>query len=373
MIKIPFVDLKAQYNSIAGEIDTAIRNVISESSFIKGRYVSEFEKHFSQVLNIDHCVGIGNATDGLFLCLKALGIKTGDEVITAANTFFATSEAISLAGAIPVFVDCDPKYYTLNPELLKSKISKKTRAIIPVHLYGHPADMNPILKIADEAGIPVIEDAAQSHMARYRVNENDWRFCGTMGRMGVFSFFPSKNLGAFGDAGAVVTNNPELEHFVRKYANHGRSDKYNHEFEGFNSRLDGIQAAILDVKLKYLEQWIEKRRQAAERYYLLLKDIPEIICPSEKDNSRHVYHLFVIRINKRDELQKYLTSAGISTGIHYPDILPALPPYKLSGSNPDEYPVALKYSKEILSIPIYPEITLQQQEYIAGKIREFCL
>jgi len=370
-MKIPFVDLKAQYNSIAKEIDIAIRNVISESSFIKGRYVSEFEKHFSQVLDINHCIGVGNATDGLILCLKALGITIGDEVITAVNTFFATPEAISLTGAKPVFVDCDPKYYTLDPELLKGRISNKTRAIIPVHLYGHPADMTPILKIADEAGIPVIEDAAQSHMAQYKMPETNWKFCGTMGLMGVFSFFPTKNLGAYGDAGAVVTNNPELDQFIRKYANHGRLDKYNHEFEGFNSRLDGIQAAVLDVKLKYLKQWNEKRRLAAEQYFKLLNNIPGIICPSERENSKHVYHLFVIRAEKRDKLKDHLTSAGISTSIHYPDILPSLTPYKLSGSNPANYPVALKYSKEILSIPIFPEITSEQQEYIASKIIQF--
>jgi dTDP-4-amino-4,6-dideoxygalactose transaminase len=371
MIKIPFVDLKAQYDSIAGEIDAAIRNVISESSFIKGKYVDDFEKHFARILGMDHSVGVGNATDGLYICLKALGVDKGDEVITAANTFIATSEAISMTGAKPVFVDCEPVYYTIHPELIKSKISKKTRAIIPVHLYGHPAEMAPILNIADHYNIPVIEDVAQAHLARYKMPENDWKFCGTMGQMSVFSFFPSKNLGAYGDAGLIVTNNPELDRFIRMYGNHGRKDKYTHEFEGFNSRLDGIQAAILDVKLKYLELWTEKRRQAAERYTSLLKGIPGIICPSEKENSKHVYHLFVIRTEKRDELQDYLTSCGISTGIHYPDILPDLPPYKQSISDPDEFPVASSYAREILSIPIYPEITFEQQEYVAGKIKEF--
>ena len=373
MIKIPFVDLKAQYLSIAGEIDSAIRNVISESSFIKGKYVSDFEKNLAKTLSINHCAGVGNATDGLYISLKALGIGRGDEVITAANSFIATSEAISLTGAKPVFVDCEPRYYTINPELLKLKISKKTKAIIPVHLYGHPADMAPILKTAEEYNIPIVEDVAQAHMALYRIKENDWKLCGTMGRMAVFSFFPSKNLGAYGDAGAVVTNNPELDRFIRMYGNHGRTDKYNHAFEGFNSRLDGIQAAILDVKLKYLELWTEKRKKAAERYYLLLKDIPGISCPSEKANSKHVYHLFVIRTEKRDELKNYLTSCGIATGIHYPDILPNLPPYKQSTHNSEEFPVSSRYAREILSIPIYPEITCEQQEYVAGKIKEFCL
>ena len=299
-MSIPFVDLKAQYQSLKSEIDKAIQNVISDCEFIGGKYVKKFESEFANYCKVKYCIGVGNGTDALFISLKALGIGKEDEVITAANSFIATSEAISATGAKVVFVDCHPDYYTIDVSKIEEKITDKTKAIIPVHLYGQPADMYPIIEIANKYNLKVIEDAAQAHGALYKN-----RKAGSFGDLACFSFYPGKNMGAYGDAGCIVTNNEELSIKCRMLSNHGRVEKYNHEFEGYNSRLDGLQAAILSVKLKYLDEWNEKRRSVAQKYNELLRE-SILITPKELSGIECVYHLYVIRTEQRNELQEFL-------------------------------------------------------------------
>jgi dTDP-4-amino-4,6-dideoxygalactose transaminase len=372
-MKIPFVDLKAQYISIKNEIHDAIENVISNTAFINGEHVSSFETNFSKQIGANHCIGVGNGTDALVICLKALGVGTGDEVITVANSFIATSEAITSVGAKVIFVDCDATSFNIDVSKIVAKITSKTKVIIPVHLYGQPADLSPILEIASKHGIKIIEDCAQAHLAEYRTRDG-WKMAGTMGDLATFSFFPGKNLGAYGDAGAIVTNNSELAKKTKMLANHGRIAKYDHEIEGYNSRLDGIQAAILNVKLKYLKQWTESRRQLALKYSELLKDVAEINCPKfDKGKTNPVWHLYVIRTNKRDQLQKYLNELGIAASIHYPIALPNLKAYSYLHHVPTDFPISSKYQGEILSLPLFPELTQEQMEYIVNSIKKFFL
>ncbi len=363
-MKVPFVDLKAQYNSIKGEIDQAIAQVIENSAFIGGKHVQEFEHSFAAYIGAKHCVGVGNGTDALFIALKALGIGAGDEVITVANSFVATSEAITNARARVVFVDCDEKTYNIDVNKIEQAITDKTKAIIPVHLYGQPADMDKILEIARKYSLYVIEDAAQAHGAEYK-----GRKIGTFGDCACFSFYPGKNLGAYGDAGAVVTNNDELAEKVKKFANHGRLSKYNHEFEGVNSRLDGLQAAILNVKLKYLEKWTERRREAAKRYDEKLTGL--VVTPFVLPEVRHVYHLYVIQVEKRDELRQFLSEREVSTGIHYPIPLPFLQAYSYLNHKPEDFPVANYLKDRIVSLPMFGDITLEQVDYVAEQIKFF--
>lgn len=362
-MQIPFVDLKSQYNSIKKEIDQAISNVIESSAFIGGTYVKEFENNFAKYINAKHCIGVANGTEALYITLKSLGISKNDEVITVANTFIATSEAITMTGATVVFVDCNPDYYNINTNKIEQAITNQTKAIIPVHLYGQSAEMTKIVNIAKKYNLNVIEDAAQAHGAEYNQSK-----IGTLGIASCFSFFPGKNLGAYGDAGAIVTNNTELAKTVRMFANHGRMQKYNHKFEGFNSRLDGLQAAILDVKLKYLDQWIKRRRTIADIYNNNLKNI---ITPTVISNAKHAYHLYVIRIKDRNKLQKFLKEKGISTGIHYPIPLPFLNAYKYLKHIPEDFPVAYKLKDEILSLPIYGNMSNNQVDYILTNIKKF--
>ncbi|MCX5805022.1 MAG: DegT/DnrJ/EryC1/StrS family aminotransferase [Proteobacteria bacterium] len=357
-MKVPFVDLWAQYQSIKSEIDNAIEGVIKSSAFIGGQYVQQFESGFAVYCGAKYCVGVGNGTDAIYIVLRALGISPGDEVVTVANSFIATSEAITMTGARVVFVDCDPETYNIDAAKIEGAITKRTKAILPVHLYGHPAEMGMINEIAHKHGLYVIEDAAQAHGAKVgRVKS------GRLGHAACFSFYPGKNLGAYGDGGAIVTNDEELATKCRMIANHGRIKKYDHDFEGVNSRLDGIQAAILSVKLKYIEDWTEKRRNKAEIYKQKLKDT-EIILPVELSGFRHVYHLFVIRTKNRDAVRVYMDEKGIETGIHYPIALPNLGAYRYLDYNPQDFPVATLCSQEILSLPIYPELTETQIEYI---------
>ena len=370
-MKIPIVDLQAQYRTIREEVLAAIHEVLDKSAFIKGVYVEEFEYNFARALGIDHCVGVGNGTDALMIALKSMGIGAGDEVIVPANSFIATSEAVTAARARVVFADNDPDTYTMDPDKVREKISTKTKAIIAVHFYGQMADMLPLLTLADTYGLKIIEDAAQAHMAEYRMPDGTWRKAGTFGEMATFSFFPGKNLGAYGDGGAIVTNDDELARLARMYGNHGRIAKYDHEFEGYNSRLDGLQAAILNVKLKYLTEWIEKRRAVAETYSLLLSDIPDIILPKVHESQRPVWHLYVIRNNKRDQLKSYLKKNGIETGVHYPIALPNLNAYRYLGHTINDFPVASSFQKQILSLPIFPEITREQIEYVSKYIKLF--
>jgi len=362
-MKVPFVDLKRQYYSIKDEIDQAISDVIQNSAFIGGKFVKSFEENFRKYIGARHCVGVGNGTDALYTALKAFGVSQGDEVITVANTFIATAEAITLTGAKVTFVDCNNETYNIDVDQIEQSITGKTKAIITVHLYGQPADMEKIKYIAKKYDLYVVEDASQAHSAEYKGQR-----IGTIGDMACFSFFPGKNLGAYGDGGAILTDNDEFAKKVRMFANHGRIEKYNHEFEGTNSRLDGIQAAILNVKLKYLDKWIDRRRRVAEMYNKALKDI--VITPNVMSDVKHVYHLYVIRIKNRDTVKEHLAEKGIATGIHYPIPLPFLNAYSYLGHNPGDFPIAYDMKDEILSLPIHGDMTDEQILYILENLRD---
>ena len=366
-MNIQFVDLKAQYHSIKDEIDAAVAQVIAKTAFIGGPFVQEFEEAFAGFCGCKHCIGVGNGTDAIFIALKALGIGQGDEVITTANSFIATSEAITMTGARVVFVDINPLTYNIDVSKIEARITPKTRAIIPVHLYGQPADMDPILDIARRHALKVVEDCAQAHGVEYK-----GRKIGTIGDMGCFSFYPGKNLGAYGDAGAVVTNNEDLTLTARMFANHGRLDKYNHEQEGVNTRLDGLQGAVLNVKLKYLNDWTDRRRRNAYLYNDRLAGL-DLVTPVEIDNVKAVYHLYVVRMKAdvRQSLQNHLKKNGIATGIHYPIALPNLTAYAYLKHTESDFPEATAASREILSLPMFPELEAGQIDYVAEKIREF--
>ena len=370
-MKIPFVDLKAQYKSIKPEIQSAINDVLDHTAFIKGERVERFEQHFAEMTGAKHCIGVGNGTDALIITLKSMGIGPGDEVIVPANSFIATSEAVSAVGATVVFADNDPKTYNIDVARIEEKITAKTRTIIPVHLYGQMADMEPIMKLASGHRLKIVEDAAQAHLSEYKMEDGSWKKAGTLGDMTTFSFFPGKNLGAYGDGGAIVTNDDALALKAKMYANHGRVAKYNHEFEGYNSRLDGMQAAILNVKLRYLAAWTVQRRRVAQQYTTLLADIPAITTPEVTERYRPVWHLYVIRTAKRDELGAYLKEKGIATGVHYPIALPNLKAYSTKGHKGSDYPVASNYQHQLLSLPVYPELTDEQIVYICNHIKSF--
>ncbi len=368
-MNIQFVDLKAQYETIKNEIDSAIKEVVSETAFIGGKHVTKFEESFAKFCGTKYCIGVGNGTDAIFIALKALGIGAGDEVITVANSFIATSEAITQTGARVVFVDIDPKTYNIDTSRIEKKITSRTKAVIPVHLYGQPADMDPILALAKKHNLKIVEDCAQAHGALYK-----GRIIGSMGDMACFSFYPGKNLGAYGDAGAIVVNDEALAKNARMFANHGRVDKYDHEMEGINSRLDGLQAAVLGVKLKHLDAWSEARRKNAYLYNENLKGT-DLVTPIELANVKAVYHLYIVRVKKemRQKLQDHLKSKGISTGIHYPIALPNLKAYSYLNHNGSDFPEATKASQEVLSLPMYPELSDSQIKYIAQHIKEFDL
>ena len=365
-MNVLFVDLKAQYNSLKSEIDSAIHSVIEETAFIRGKFVEEFEKAFSDKYGVKHCISCANGTDAIYITLKALGIGVGDEVITVANSWISTSETISQAGAKPVFVDIEPDYFNIDTEKIEEKITKKTKAIVPVHLYGQPAKIEEIKEKYEKYSLFLIEDCAQAHFAEY-----DGQKVGTFGIAGTFSFYPGKNLGAYGDAGAIITDNDDFAIKARMFANHGALQKHQHEMEGINSRMDGIQAAVLKVKLKYIDEWNSARHNHAIRYNELLSDLPEIKTPKIRKSAFHIFHLFVIRTNKRDELASYLKSKKISTGIHYPTALPFLPAYKYLGYKASDFPVAHQYQDEILSLPMFPELNNDQIDYVANSIKEF--
>jgi dTDP-4-amino-4,6-dideoxygalactose transaminase len=362
---VPFVDLKAQYRTIKAEMDAAISAVIDQTAFIGGKAVSDFEAAFARYCGAQHCVGLANGTDAIALALRALGIGPGDEVITAANSFIATAEAITMAGARVVFVDIDPSTYNIDVAGIEAKITPRTRAIIPVHLYGQPADMDPIRDIARRHGLRIVGDAAQAHGALYKGQP-----IAALADITCYSFYPGKNLGAYGDGGALVTDNPEWATLARMLANHGRVAKYDHDIEGVNSRLDGLQGAVLGVKLPHLDAWTEARRAHAARYNAALSG-SALITPVELPDVRAVYHLYVVRVpdNRREALQASLKEAGIDTGIHYPIALPYLKAYGYLGHTPADFPVALKASGEILSLPMYGELTDAQVDYVAAHLR----
>ena len=366
MMNIPLVDLKSQYLSIKKEVDVAIQDVIDKTAFILGQAVTDFEAIFAKAHNVKHCVAVGSGTDALHLALWALGITRGDEVITVPYTFIATAEAISLLGATPVFVDIEPNTYTMDPSKIEQAITPRTKALLPVHLYGQSASMDAIADLARRHKLFLIEDAAQAHLARYK-----GRSVGEFGAATCFSFYPGKNLGAYGEAGAVITDDDTLARKLRQLRDHGQSHKYNHEFWGHNYRMDGIQGAVLGVKMKYLARWTERRREVAKSYRTGLSGITDIVLPFESANAYHVYHLFVIRTRKRAELQKYLAEKGVSTGLHYPLSLHMQPAYSHLGYKKGSFPESEKAAEECLSLPIYPEITDEQITYVIKTVKDF--
>ena len=364
-MNIPFVDLRAQHLALKSEIDEAIARVIENSSFILGREVERFEREFAAYIGARFCVGVSSGTAALQLALIALGIGPGDEVIVPANTFFATAEAVSNVGARPVFVDADPAAYTIDVGKIEAAINARTRAIIPVHLYGQPADLDPILELGKRYGLLVIEDAAQAHGARYRGKK-----VGSFGVVSCFSFYPGKNLGAFGEGGAVLTDDAEIARRVAMLRDHGSERKYHHELIGYNLRMEGIQGAVLSVKLGYLDQWNELRRAHAALYGELLQGTP-LILPKEMPYAYHVYHLYVVQSEARDALRAALTEAGVQTGIHYPVPIHLQPAYRSLGHRRGDFPEAERQAERVLSLPIYPELTAEQIARVAEVCREF--
>ena len=355
---INFLDFSQQYDQISEEIESKVLKILRSTKYTLGEEVTAFEESLSLYCNTKYAVGLANGTDALVLALKAIGISTGDEVITTPFTFFATAEAISLVNAKPVFVDIDEKNLCLNPSLIEEKITNKTRAIIPVHIFGQIANMNEIMSIAQKYNLYVIEDACQAIGSLY-----DNKKAGSIGDIGCFSFYPTKNLGCAGDGGAIVTNNEELTQQIRLLRVHGSKKKYHHELIGYNSRLDEIQAGILNVKIKYIDYWNNKRREIAERYNLAFSPIKNLHLPLESGNKKHIYHLYSIRVPGRDSFKSYLDNNGIGNGIYYPIPLHKQPPYEYY-NNTNKFPVAEKITKEILSLPIYPELTEEHQTRI---------
>ncbi len=363
-MNIPLVDLKANYLSIKNEIDSAIQDVINNTSFIMGKYLKTFEDNYAKFCNAKHAIGCSSGTTALHLALLAANIQKGAEVISVPNTFIATTECISYVGGNIRFVDVAPETALINVDKLEKSITSKTKALIIVHLYGQMPDMQRIKEIADDHQLFIIEDSAQAHAAEWNGHQP-----GYYGDIATYSFFPAKNLGCFGDGGGVVTNNDELEEKVRLLVNHGRTTKYEHMMEGYNYRLDPLQAAILNAKLPHLLKWTDLKRKHAKFYN---DNLPEgILTPVEAKGAKHVYYMYVIRTKKRDELMKYLKENGISCGIHYPIPLHLQPAYKNLGYNKGSFPVSEMLSDEIVSIPVYPELTEDKQVYIVDKITNF--
>lgn len=363
-MKIEFADLNKQYQNIKKEIDGAIQNVLDRGTFTLGEELEIFEKEFADFCEAKYCVAVASGTDALFLSLLAMDVGPGDEVITVPNSFVATALCISMAGAKPVFVDIDPKTYNIDTTKIEEKITPRTKAIIPVHLYGRSADMDPIKEIATRHNLKILEDACQAHGARYRGVR-----VGNFGEAAAFSFYPSKNLGAYGDGGAIITNNKELAEKILALRVFGGKERDYYQIKGINSRLDMIQAAVLRVKLKYLDEWSEKRRQNAELYNELLKDA-DVIAPEISDGAS-VFHLYVIRSGRRDALQKYLKEKGVSAIVHYPVPIHLQPCYKELSYREGDFPETEKACREILSIPIYPELTEDEIKYISQSIIDF--
>ena len=364
-MEIPVFDLKRQYMYLKAELDGAFTNVFDSGNFVLGENVRLFEEEFANYLDARFSVGVGSGTEALHLSLKACNIGHGDEVITVPNTAVPTISAISSAGARPVLVDVTPDTYTIDTKKIEKEITNKTKAILPVHMYGHSAEMEQIVKLAEAYNLRIIEDACQAHGAQY-----NGKNAGTSGDMGCFSFYPTKNLGAYGDGGIVVTNDEELYNKLLMLRNYGEVKKFTSKIEGFNSRLDEIQAAFLRVKLKYLDEWTNKRREIATRYQQLLFN-SNVQLPSERQWAKHVYHLFVIRTNRRDALKDYLQEHGVGTHIHYPIPVHLQEAYKKLGYKAGDFPISERNAGEILSLPIYPELTTEEIEVVAGLIIEF--
>lgn len=370
-MKVPFLDLKVQYQSIKDEVNPAIQNILENASFILGKAVSDFEVEFAKAHEVKHCIGVSSGTDGNHIALWALDIQPGDEVIIPANTFIATAWGATLCGAKPVFVDCEQDSYNIDPSKVEAAITPKTKAIIAVHLYGQPADMDALKEIADRHNIHLVEDCAQAHLAEYKGKR-----VGGLGVTASFSYYPGKNLGAYGEGGAVTTNNSQIAEKAKMIRDHGAVQKYNHEIFGHNYRMEGIQGAVLGVKMKHIDDWTEGRRKVAAKYRELLKDVEEIKLPVEMPYAKHVYHLYVIQVlnggsKYRDELAKYLNDNGVSTGLHYPVPLHLQKCFNFLGYKKGDFPVTEQLAESGLSLPMFPELTDEQIEYVASKIKEF--
>jgi dTDP-4-amino-4,6-dideoxygalactose transaminase len=387
---VPFIDLLTPHRELEAELVAVLRNAIQTAGFIGGPEVEGFEHEFAQYCDAKHCVGVSSGTDALRFALTAAGVQQGNIALTVPLTFIATTEAISQAGARPDFVDIDARTYTMDPQRLRQYLEtncvfdremgkavhrtfrRPVTAVIPVHLYGQMADMDAILEVADRYNLVVIEDACQAHGAEYlSKKENRWRKAGSIGRAAAFSFYPGKNLGACGEAGAVTTNNEEIARKIRMLRDHGQAKKYYHNVEGYNGRLDSIQAGILRVKLKRLAEWNRNRQQAAHQYDEMLSSADGVIAPHQPDWSRAVYHLYVIRMQGRDELQKHLAEAKIDTGIHYPIPLHLQKAYETFGYKQGDFPVTEKVASEILSLPMYPQLQAEQQQRVAQEVSRF--
>ncbi len=360
---IPFVDLKTQYLAIKDEIDAAVLRTLGSTQFVLGREVAAFEGKFASYCQADQAIGVNSGTSALHLALLAAGVGPNDEVITTPFTFIATVSAIDYTGARPVFVDIDPISFTIDPALIEAAITPRTKAIIPVHLYGQPADMDPILEIARRHGLVVIEDAAQAHGAEYK-----GRRAGSMGDLGCFSFYPGKNLGAYGEGGAVTTSNSEMARIVRMLRDWGAERKYYHDLKGFNYRMEGVQGAVLGVKMKYIEEWTEARRTHAAYYNTLLADTG-IPLPAAFPERRHVYHVYAIRTNERELLQPFLQERGVSTGIHYPVPVHLQKAFAELGYKAGDFPHSEQAANEVLSLPMFPELRPDQQDQVAEALR----
>jgi dTDP-4-amino-4,6-dideoxygalactose transaminase len=365
-VNIPFVDLKSLHSQIRGELREVFERVMDNSSFVLGPEVEQFEAEFADYVGARYCVALNSGTAALQLSLASLGVGPLDEVITVPHTFIATAEAITALGARPVFVDIDPVSYTMNPALLEAAITSRTRAIIPVQLYGQMADMDPILEIASEHGIPVVEDACQAHGAVYKGQR-----AGTFGAASCFSFYPGKNLGACGEGGAVTTNDPELAQTIRLWREHGSSTRYEHLFPGLNMRMEGLQGGFLRVKLKYLDEWNSARRLVAMQYRNALADT-DLQLPVEMSYGRHMYHLYVVQSDSRDDLRRQFTEAGIETGLHYPKPLHLQRAYQSLGYKEGSFPVTERATRRILSLPMHPCMSPAMVERVAACAREAC-
>jgi dTDP-4-amino-4,6-dideoxygalactose transaminase len=365
-MKVPFLDLKAQYATIKDEIAVALQQVLDNTAFAGGPFVAAFEKDFAAYCGTKHAVGVGNGTDALWMALLALGVGPDDEVITVPDTFIATAEAISYCGAKPVFCDVEEKTYNLDPAKLEAAITPKTKGVIPVHLFGQMADMDPIMEIARKRNLFVIEDASQAHGAEYKGKK-----AGSIGVAGCFSFYPGKNLGAYGEAGAVVTSDDALAEKMKMLRDHGSAKKYYHTYVGFNCRMDGFQGAVLSVKLKYIDRWNEARRQHARHYTQLLSGNGSMIGPSEADYGKHVYHVYAIRVKDRDGLIAKLGEKEIGTNIHYPVPVHLQQAYSSMGLREGSFPVAERCAVEFVSLPMYPELAADQVAFVAGEVKGF--
>jgi dTDP-4-amino-4,6-dideoxygalactose transaminase len=365
---IPFVDLKRQYQVIKEEILIEINDVLDNTAYICGKKAKQFEENFSKLHETKYCLALSSGTDALHTAFCAIGIKPGDEVILPVNTFIATSEAVSLCGGVPVFVDNDEKTFNIDVNRIAEVITPKTKAIIPVHLYGQPADMDSVIEIAGKNKLFIIEDCSQAHLASYKDKK-----VGSLGHIGTFSFYPGKNLGAYGEGGAVVTNDETFFKTMLRFRQHGSVNKYVHEIEGANYRMEEIQAAVLNVKLKYLAKWTSARKRLAKMYNEALADLTGkgIVTPFEPEWCDAVYHLYIIRTIKREELISYLSSKGIQTGLHYPVPLHLQQAYQYKNHHKGDFPVAEKFSEEILSLPMFPELTDEELNYVCTAIKDF--